>query len=296
MRPPALRLLAPAVLALAVGPAGAQVTLPAPVPCSQVAPLSFDADADGEVTADDFASVSGAFRGATGEFAGILHDSVVNPEPIPFPPDIDLSTCSFVTFDPFTERITFAAVTTGRVEADSTYVLATAGGDQGLRPDVLFDTPGAFALVEGTATEGADLSTVLDRVVAAVVYDRDRDVFGSRAGGASEAQVAAFASAFAAVFGGRGTSAESGADAGLAVRAWPNPSSGRATVVFGLAEGGAARVAVYDVLGREVAVVAEGAFGAGRHEAPVSDLAAGAYVVRVQTATGVQTARLTVVR
>ena len=44
----------------------------------------------------------------------------------------------------------------------------------------------------------------------------------------------------------------------------PNPSRGEATVAFSLAEAGAARVAIVDVLGREVAVVADGPAEAGR--------------------------------
>ena len=67
-------------------------------------------------------------------------------------------------------------------------------------------------------------------------------------------------------------------------------------MAFGLAEGGAAQVAVYDVLGREVATAANRVFGPGRHEVALPQLAAGAYVVRVASEAGVQTVRLTVAR
>ncbi len=79
----------------------------------------------------------------------------------------------------------------------------------------------------------------------------------------------------------------------------PNPSVGRATVQYGLAEAGPATVAVYDALGRRVAVLADGAHSAGAHEAVWEagpSIPAGVYVVRVQAGNGVQTARMTLVR
>ena len=90
--------------------------------------------------------------------------------------------------------------------------------------------------------------------------------------------------------------AEGAAAEGLAV--YPNPAAGRARVAFGLAEGGAVRLAVYDALGREVAVLADGAVTAGRHVAAFdgSGLASGVYVVRLETGAGVETRRLTLLR
>ena len=259
--------------------------------CS-AAPLSFDADGSGRpVTAADFSSVTGgAFGDASGEFAGVRNEG---DRPV------DLSSCSFVVFDPFSEVVTYAAVTDGTVAGASTYVLATEGGDQGLPAQTLPDSPGAFALVTGTAAEGDRLDgDLLGRVVAAVVYDRNRDVFGSRGSRPSQAELDAFGEAFAAIFGGQATPTEGGAGVDLSVAAWPNPTAGAATVAFGLAEGGAAHVAVYDVLGREVAVLADGPLARGRHAVAVGSgaLPAGAYVVRVTTAAGVQTTRLTVAR
>ena len=254
--------------------------------CSPAAPLSFDADGSGRpVAAADFSAVAGgSFRGATGEFVGVRNEG---------DRAVDLSTCSFVVFDPFTERVRYATPTDAVVAGESTYVLATEGGDQALPAQTLPNGPGAFALVAGTVETGGTLRSVLDRVVAAVVYDRNRSVVGARGGNASQAE----ADAFESLVGGP-TPTEGGAAVDLSVAAWPNPTRGDATVAFGLAEGGAARVAVYDVLGREVAVAADRAFGAGRHAVPVpaGALPAGAYVVRVQTAAGVQTARLTVAR
>ena len=78
---------------------------------------------------------------------------------------------------------------------------------------------------------------------------------------------------------------------------FPNPTPSGATVPVTLAEAGHVRVAVYDVLGREVAVARDGVAPAGRLAVPIGGgLAPGAYVVRV-TAPGVTEARrLTVSR
>ncbi len=77
----------------------------------------------------------------------------------------------------------------------------------------------------------------------------------------------------------------------------PNPLRGAGRVAFSLAEAGAATLALYDALGRRVAVVAEGAFAADRHEARLpAGLAAGVYVLRLDTAAGTATRTLTVVR
>ena len=269
---------------------------PEPVACGPAAPLSFDADGSGgAVTAADFsATPDGVFGDASGEFAGVRHEGAAGDAPA------DLAGCSFVSFDPFAETVVAAVPATGTVDPGGVHTFATAGGDQALSPDALFDDPGAFALVTGTASVGDPVSTVFGRVVAAVVYDRGGGVVASVRGGlppaGAEAQAATFAAAMARVFG-RATSAEGEGGVDLAVRAWPNPSAGRATVGFGLAAGGAARVAVYDALGREVAVVADRPFGAGRHEVRLaSPLPAGVYVVRVATPAGVATARLTVAR
>ena len=77
----------------------------------------------------------------------------------------------------------------------------------------------------------------------------------------------------------------------------PNPSAGRATVSWTLAEAGDVRVSVIDLLGREVAVLAEGAFAAGPQRSSVpAGLAPGVYVVRLQAGAVAQAARFTVVR
>jgi len=80
--------------------------------------------------------------------------------------------------------------------------------------------------------------------------------------------------------------------------AYPNPSAGRTTVRFTLDEAAPVRLAVYDLLGREVASLADGRYPAGTHEARFdgSGLAAGLYIVRLDAGGAVETRRLTLAR
>ena len=79
---------------------------------------------------------------------------------------------------------------------------------------------------------------------------------------------------------------------------FPNPTRGAARVRYSLPRPGAARLAAYDLLGRQVAVLAEGAQPAGAAEATfdASRLPAGVYVLRLDADGASQTARVTVVR
>ena len=79
---------------------------------------------------------------------------------------------------------------------------------------------------------------------------------------------------------------------------YPNPSRGAVTVPFVVPSDGPARLAAYDVLGREVAVLADGAHEAGAHEArlPTGSLPPGVYVVRLVAGDETRVQRLTVVR
>ncbi len=83
-----------------------------------------------------------------------------------------------------------------------------------------------------------------------------------------------------------------------AVQAYPNPFRSRATLRFALEEAGPVRLAVYDALGREVAVLVDGAVEAGQHAAAFdgSGLAAGVYLWRLEAGGQVQTGRLTLLR
>jgi hypothetical protein len=82
----------------------------------------------------------------------------------------------------------------------------------------------------------------------------------------------------------------------FALRAFPNPFAASASVELTVADGaGALRLAVYDVLGREVAVLADGVLAPGVHPFALdgAELPTGVYFVRLET--GRQTESLTLV-
>ena len=82
------------------------------------------------------------------------------------------------------------------------------------------------------------------------------------------------------------------------VGAYPNPSAGSVRIRFELATPGDASLRLYDLTGRQVATVAEGAFSADVHDvtADLDGLAAGVYVLRLAAGGDVATARIAVVR
>lgn len=91
--------------------------------------------------------------------------------------------------------------------------------------------------------------------------------------------------------------AEGGAEGGLSLGpVAPNPVTGRARVPFRLAEGGAVTLRLVDVQGRTVRTLAEGPYGAGAHAARLdaAGLAAGLYLLRLDTPRGARTVTVTV--
>ncbi|MEM1043918.1 MAG: T9SS type A sorting domain-containing protein [Bacteroidota bacterium] len=80
--------------------------------------------------------------------------------------------------------------------------------------------------------------------------------------------------------------------------AYPNPLASAASVRFGLPERADVALAVYDVLGREVARLVSGPAEAGWHMAAfdASALPSGVYVVRLAAGSAVRTERVTVTR
>jgi hypothetical protein len=78
----------------------------------------------------------------------------------------------------------------------------------------------------------------------------------------------------------------------------PNPSAGQATLRYEVARAGPVRVAVYDALGREVAVLVDGKQPAGRHEAALDGraLPSGVYLVRMTAEGFTQSHRVTLLR
>ncbi len=97
------------------------------------------------------------------------------------------------------------------------------------------------------------------------------------------------------VGGSRGTEAAVPA-ASLVV--YPNPARGAATVALALPEAAEARVVVFDVLGRRVAVLADGPVEAGTHRfgLDATALPSGVYVVRATGEAFTASQRITVVR
>ncbi len=77
---------------------------------------------------------------------------------------------------------------------------------------------------------------------------------------------------------------------------WPNPATTAAVVRATLATAGPVRLAVYDLTGRRVAVLHDGAMPAGTHAVPIDagGLPGGVYVVRLETPAAVQITRLIV--
>ena len=98
------------------------------------------------------------------------------------------------------------------------------------------------------------------------------------------------------VVAGEGGTPSGGSTLGIV----PNPSAGAARIAFSLGAPGAARVEVFDRLGRRVALLAEGTFPAGTHAVTWGtrdgDGAAGVYLVRLTTPDGVQTRTVSVAR
>ncbi|MEM7786097.1 MAG: binary toxin-like calcium binding domain-containing protein [Bacteroidota bacterium] len=103
-------------------------------------------------------------------------------------------------------------------------------------------------------------------------------------------------------FGARPVAAEEAAPEAEPVlelaQSFPNPTRGRATILYRLGEPGPVRLAVYDLLGREVAVLVDEPKAAGDHEATLdaAGFASGVYVYRLTAGDRAETRRLTVVR
>ncbi|OZC02015.1 T9SS type A sorting domain-containing protein [Rubricoccus marinus] len=107
------------------------------------------------------------------------------------------------------------------------------------------------------------------------------------------------ATRFTVAFARGATDTEAGVTASALGVPQPNPVRGIVRVPYSVGEAGEVRVALYDALGREVAVLASGERASGAHEATLDteSLAAGVYVVRMTGASGfAETRRLTVVR
>jgi hypothetical protein len=79
---------------------------------------------------------------------------------------------------------------------------------------------------------------------------------------------------------------------------YPNPFHGQTTISFVLPEPGPVRLAVYDALGRRVAVLVDEVRAAGRHEVGFDGhgLPGGLYLYRIQATGSSATGRMVVVK
>ncbi|HEX8385518.1 MAG TPA: T9SS type A sorting domain-containing protein [Rubricoccaceae bacterium] len=196
-------------------------------------------------------------------------------------------------FDTATRTVyTFNAAATGGNR--NYYGVSLLGRPQsGWNVTTLTDPAGLYTALStnGTAaTANADRRMVVGAGPFTLAANVPQQVRFAFVGGTNLADLTANAAAAQALFT---AGAEGPVAAGLALLApAPNPASTTATLPYTLDVAQTVRLAVYDVLGREVAVVAEGARSAGPHapSVDVSSLAPGVYVARL-TAGGVVLAR-----
>jgi hypothetical protein len=90
-----------------------------------------------------------------------------------------------------------------------------------------------------------------------------------------------------------GVETPSGAAAFRLSQNYPNPVAGTTAIDFSLAESGYATLAVYDMLGRQVAVLADGWMEYGTHGAEFNSanyrLSPGLYIIRLRQGANVLT-------
>ncbi|HEX8297693.1 MAG TPA: T9SS type A sorting domain-containing protein [Rubricoccaceae bacterium] len=150
-------------------------------------------------------------------------------------------------------------------------------------------TPSDQQLFTALSTNGTAATTNADRrmVIGAGPFtlapNVPQMVRFAYVGGANQVALLTNAAAAQALFPTAGEADPSVAE-GLSLRAaTPNPASAQTALTFELDEAQAVRLAVYDVLGREVAVVTDGARSAGVHTATVDTraLPSGVYVARL---------------
>ncbi|HYE94681.1 MAG TPA: T9SS type A sorting domain-containing protein, partial [Rubricoccaceae bacterium] len=181
-------------------------------------------------------------------------------------------------------------------------VLTREGDCVASSADVLVDSAAVFAEVLGPLADNGgptqtyallagspaiDAATCSDTAGQPVTLDQRRYVR------AAPCDVGAFE------FGAAPSAAESPPPAPtLVLSVWPNPARAAATIGLMLPEAGHARVALYDVLGREAALIHDGPLAAGALALALdaSPFPPGVYLVRVEAGGAALTRRLTVGR
>ncbi len=171
--------------------------------------------------------------------------------------------------------------------------LANVDRTMGFDPRPLASGPAASgADFDGNALDGDDFFDRVDYLGAFAPT-------GSAGDGTNATWLGGWTALFqTGVLSGPAVATTAGPSAAFALTVGPNPTRGDATVRFTLDRAQDARLALYDVLGREVSVVAAGAFGAGQASATVatSGLPAGVYVLRLDAEAGTVTRPISVVR
>lgn len=208
-----------------------------------------------------------------------------------------LDGCTLVLFDGATSASYAAFDLSGTLMPGGTTRVGNVGaGDVDLTfaDGLLQNGPDAMALYRASAADfPAGTGATLDGLVSSIVYVSDDDVYG--------------ASKSAALAGGEATFVEQmQALAGLANRparvelapSFPNPARGATTIRFALPDAGPVTLDVYDLLGRRVASLVDGAQTPGWHDVQwdASTLPSGTYFVRLTVGATTQTQRLTVLR
>jgi hypothetical protein len=79
---------------------------------------------------------------------------------------------------------------------------------------------------------------------------------------------------------------------------FPNPFNPTTTIACSLLSAGRVRLAVYDPLGREIAILVDGPQTAGRHSVPfdAGRLSSGMYLYRLKTNSGVLAGRMVLLK
>ncbi len=220
---------------------------------------------------------------------------------------VELDACTLAIYDGYDEVVTDTDVAPDPtlLAPQASYIYA---------PTIPTGRPGAAVLSTADLQVGNGVGAAAPpggatTVVAGVVFDATGRVYteggvdgqcgngGGRRSCSSPEGAADFVAALSAVFGGA-TGSEDGGALALAVAVGPNPVRGLARVTYSVPGPSAVRVSVFDALGREVAVLAEGPRGPGAYQAALDGAAlpAGVYVVRAAVGSEVRTASVTVVR
>ncbi len=171
-----------------------------------------------------------------------------------------------------------------------------AVGIVGIRPHPLPPSWLSLNAWDGTLAPGEsmDITLVFSSGTRAVgsAYQASLQVFEAVTGAAAEVPLS-----FEVV---PVTDAEDGAEVSTetSLAVFPNPSAGQATVAVGLPARAALRVAVFDVLGRRVALLHDGPVEAGHHRFALdaAALPSGLYLVRLEAGAARILQRLTLVR